>query len=74
MKDTKAILNKILQINDDFPGGLPANSVNLGCDVIKMYPNIDQEDVLAAIRRWLRLYPNPDGLPTELILDLGKPL
>ena len=66
MKDTKAILQKILTINEHFPGGLPEGSVNVGCDVKKLYPSVDKLMGLAAVRKWLVLHPNPVGLPTEL--------
>jgi hypothetical protein len=48
--------------------------VNIGCDVNinKLYPSIDSLIALAAVDEWLRLYPNPDGLSRELLLDLGK--
>jgi hypothetical protein len=36
MKDTKAILNKLLEIRKRFPNGLPANAINIGCDVVKL--------------------------------------
>ena len=72
MKDTKAILQKILTINEHFPGGLPEGSVNVGCDVKKLYPSVDKLMGLAAVRKWLVLHPNPDGLPTELIMELAQ--
>ena len=72
MKDTKAILNKILQINEQFPDGLPEEAINVGCDVVGLYPSCDNEMGLDALKNWLELHPNPDGLPTQLILDLGK--
>ena len=46
--------------------------MNIGCDVKKLYPSIDSLIALAAVDEWLRLYPNPDGLSRELMLDLGK--
>ena len=38
MKDTKAILLKILNINTIFNNDLPPSAVNVGCDVFKLYP------------------------------------
>ena len=70
MKDTKAILNKILEIKKQFPNGLPPSAINIGCDVMKLYPSIDSTMGLEAVKKWLRLYPNPDGLPLQLIMDL----
>jgi hypothetical protein len=72
MKDTKAILNKLLEIRKRFPNGLPANAINIGCDVVKLYPSIDMAMGLAALRKWLQLYPNPDGLPLQFIMELGE--
>ena len=72
MKDTKAILQKIITINEQFPNGLPHSAVNVGCDVKKLYPSVDKQMGLVAIRKWLGLYPNPDGLPVELIMDLAQ--
>ena len=69
MKDTKAVLQKILTINEKYPSGLPNAEVNVGCDVKKLYPSVDKEMGLAALRKWLTIYPNPDGLSTELIMD-----
>ena len=72
MKDTKAILNKLLQIKEKYPDGLPAEAINVGCDVVQLYPSCDNEMGLEALKNWLEVHPNPDGLPTQLILDLGK--
>jgi hypothetical protein len=72
MKDTKAILTKLLEIKDKFPNGLPEGAVNVGCDVKKLYPSIDSVLALIAVDAWLQLYPNPDGLSRELLMDLGK--
>ena len=72
MKDTKAVLQKIIEIRERFPNGLPPNSVNIGCDVKKLYPSIDSLLGLIAVENWLRLHPNSDGLPSELILELGR--
>ena len=72
MKDTKAILNKLLEIRERFPNGLPATAVNIGCDVVKLYPSIDMAMGLAAVKKWLQMYPNPDGLPLQFIMELGE--
>ena len=69
---TKAILTKLLEIKDKFPNGLPEGAVNVGCDVKKLYPSIDSVLALIAVDAWLQLYPNPDGLSRELLMDLGK--
>ena len=72
MKDTKAILKRILTINEQFPNGLPVSAINVGCDVKKLYPSVDKQMGLDAIKKILRLYPNPDGLPVELIMELAQ--
>jgi hypothetical protein len=72
MKDTKAILSNLLEIRERFPRGLPENAVNLCCDVVKLYPSVDSDMGLAAIDNWLQLYPDPDGLPRALLIDLGR--
>jgi hypothetical protein len=72
MKDTKAILTKLLEIKEKFPNGLPEGAVNVGCDVKKLYPSIDSVLAFIAVDAWLQLYPNPDGLSRELLMDLGK--
>ena len=46
--------------------------MNIGCDVKQLYPSIDSQLGLIAVENWLRLHPNPDGLPTNLIVELGK--
>ena len=55
MKDTKAILNKLLQINEKFPEGLLEEAINVGCDVVKLYPSCDNEMGLDALKNWLEL-------------------
>jgi hypothetical protein len=72
MKDTKAILSKLLEIRRNFPTGLPATAINIGCDVVKLYPSVDMAMGLAALKKWLQKYPNPDGLPLQFIMELGQ--
>ena len=72
MKDTKAILSKLLEIRRNFPTGLPATAINIGCDVVKLYPSVDMAMGLAAVKKWLQKYPNPDGLPLQFIMELGQ--
>ena len=72
MKDTKAVLQKIKCINDNHPDGLPESTINVGCDVKNMFGSIDQEHGMQALKHWLELHPNPDNLPTALLLDLAR--
>ena len=69
---TKAILNRISEIRERFPNGLPETAINIGCNVKKLYPSIDSEMGLAAVKKWLQRFPNPDGLPLQFIMDLGQ--
>ena len=39
------------------------------CDVRKLYPSVDNDMGIPAVRRLLDKYPNPDGLNTDLIID-----
>ena len=71
MKDTKSILQKILNINNTFIEGLPPSAVNVGCDVAKLYPSVDNDMGMEAVENNLERYPNPDGLPKEFIIELG---
>ena len=50
MKVTKAVLQKIIEINENYPNGLPENSINIGCDVKKLYPSVDKVMGLAAVK------------------------
>ena len=72
LKNTQALLGKIIDINESHPEGLPDQAINLGCDVVNMFGSIDQEYGLQALEERLARHPNPDGLPPALILDLAR--
>jgi hypothetical protein len=72
LRNTQALLQRISDINNSHPEGLPDSAINLGCDVVNMFGSIDQEFGLAALEERLRRHPNPDGLPTPLLLELAK--
>ena len=72
IKDTTAILRRCSDINNDYPDGLPESTINLGCDVTDMFGSIDQEFGLRALEEELGRHPNPEGIPTDLILELAK--
>ena len=72
LKDTTALLRKLSDINNEHPGGIPDTAINLGCDIVNMFGSINQEDGLTTLQDWLGKHPNPDGLPTQLLLELAK--
>ena len=72
LKNTQALLGKIIDINESHPEGLPDQAINLGCDVVNMFGSIDQDYGLQALEERLARHPNPDGLPPALILDLAR--
>ena len=61
-----------MEIKKNFPNGLPPRAINIGCDVKKLYPSIDSDMGLAAVKEWLQLFPNPDDLPLQLVMELGQ--
>ena len=72
VQDTQAILRRCSDINNNHPEGLPDTTINLGCDVTDMFGSIDQEYGVRALEESLRIHPNPEGLPTNLLLELTK--
>ena len=72
VQDTKDILRRCSDINNNHPDGLPDTAINLGCDVTDMFGSIDQEYGVSALEERLGRHPNPEGLPTNLILELTK--
>ena len=70
-KDTKAVHQTILKLNQTWStlGGLPPTAKQVGGDVIKLYPSVDNTDGVPAVDNLLDKYPNPDGLPKELITE-----
>ena len=48
LKNTQALLGKIIDINESHPEGLPDQAINLGCDVVNMFGSIDQDYGLQA--------------------------
>ena len=73
-KDTKAVHQTILKLNRTLSslGGLPPTAKQIAGDVIKLYPSVDNNDGVPAVRKMLEQFPNPDGLPTELIIEALK--
>ena len=68
-RDTKAIHQIIIQLNRTWQslGGLPKTAKQVAADVKKLYPSVDNEMGIPAVRRLLRSHPNPDGLSTNFI-------
>ena len=70
-RDTKAIHQIIIQLNRTWQslGGLPKTAKQVAADVKKLYPSVDNEMGIPAVRRLLRSHPNPDGLSTNFIIE-----
>ena len=70
-RDTKHIHQIILRLNRIWQqvGGLPRTAKQLGCDVVKLYPSVDNDMGIPAVRKLLESHPNPEGLSTDLIIE-----
>ena len=69
--DTKTIQQIIIQLNRLWQrlGGLPHTAKKVAADAKKLYPCVDNNMGIPAVKRLLEGHPNPDGLPTDLIID-----
>ena len=68
IQDTKAFLQKIDRINEEF-APLPQSAVIIACDVKNLYPSVDNTMGVPATQALLEKHPNPDGIPTPCILE-----
>lgn len=70
-RDTKEIHQIIIKLNQSWQniGGLPASAKQVCADVRKLYPSVDNTMGIPAVRRKLEENPNPEGLPTDLIIE-----
>ena len=70
-RDTKHIHQIILQLNRSWQnlGGLPRTAKQVAADVRKLYPSVDNNMGIPAVRRRLGDNPNPEGLSTDLIIE-----
>ena len=70
-KDTKAIHQIIKQLNRQWQqlGGIPETAKQVAADIQKLYPSVDNNMGIPAVKRLLESNPNPDGLSTDLITE-----
>jgi len=71
IKDTKHFLQKVDQINTEL-GPLPESAILVVCDVRELYPSVDNEMGIPAVRTLLEKFPNPDGISTDCIIEALK--
>ena len=48
---------------------MPHTAKKVSADAKKLYPCVDNNMGIPAVKRLLERHPNPDGLPTDLIID-----
>ena len=70
-RDTKHIHQIIIKLNRTWQnlGGLPRTAKQTAADVCKLYPSVDNNMGVPAVRRQLVDNPNPEGLPSDMIID-----
>ena len=66
--DTKEFLQKIEEINSSLTP-LPDTACFATCDVISLYPNVNNNTGIPATRKLLAKYPSPQKIPTACILE-----
>ena len=68
IQHTKYIHQIITQLNAQWQqlGGLPDMAKQV---VQRLYPSVDNDMGIPAVRRMLERHPNPEGLPIDLIID-----
>ena len=70
IKDTTDLLNKLEDVNKSGP--FPAGTLLVSCDVVSMFPNIDNKLGLTAVRKALNARENKFP-STTCILEVGFP-
>ena len=63
-RDTKLIHQIIMRLNRTWQA-----AKQVGCDVQKLYPSVENNVWIPAVRRMLERYPNPEFVPTDLIIE-----
>ena len=63
-RDTKLIHQIITRLNRTWQA-----AKQVGCDVQKLYPSVENNVWIPAVRRMLERYPNPEFVPTDLIIE-----
>lgn len=66
--DSKEFLAKTLEINEKFPP-LPDTAVIATCDVVALFPNVDNSMGVPATRRMLKEHPSTLNVPTQCIIE-----
>ena len=66
--DTKDFIRKIEEINKAY-SPLPPEAVCVTCDVVSLFPNVNNEMGVPATEALLRDYPNPDNIPIDCVLE-----
>ena len=68
LQDTKDFINKIEILNETLPP-LPANASLVTCDVVKLYPSVDNNMGIPAVEEMLNLKPSPICDSNNCILE-----
>ena len=66
--DTKEFLQKIEAINEKL-SPLPESSVIASCDVVSLYPNVNNKMGIPAVKQMLEDHPSPEGISNSTILS-----
>ena len=66
--DTKEFLNKIQTINEDY-NPLPSSTVLATCDVVSLYPSVDNEMGIPAVEKMLKKYPSDLKISSKCIIE-----
>ena len=69
--DTKEFLCKIEDVNN-VCAPLPDTACLATCDVVSLYPNVNNDMGVPATKKLLQSNPSPHGVPTECVLDALK--
>ena len=64
------LLRSLTIIGNNFEWSFfPDTARQVVVDVRRLYPSVDNDVGIPAVRRMLESHPNPEGLPTDLIID-----
>ena len=66
--DTKEFLNKIETINEEY-SPLPSSAVLATCDVVSLYPSVDNSMGIPAVENMLKVYPSDLKISSECIME-----
>ena len=65
--DTKEFLQKVKKINDNHQ--LPETATIAVCDVVALYPNVNNKMGIPATKKLLKEHPSPVDLPEKCIME-----